>query len=111
MSIIKEFKEFAIKGDAVDMAVGIVIGAAFGKIVNSLVNDIIMPPIGMLIGGVDFKNLVVSLKEATLTQPAVTLKYGIFINNVIDFLIVAASIFVVVRSIAALKKKEIAGKK
>lgn len=106
MSIVKEFKEFAIKGDAVDMAVGIVIGAAFGKIVNSLVNDIIMPPIGMLIGGVDFKNLVVTLKEATVDQPAVTLKYGMFINNIIDFLIVAASIFVVVRSISALKKKE-----
>ena len=106
MSIVKEFKEFAIKGDAVDMAVGIVIGAAFGKIVNSLVNDIIMPPIGMLIGGVDFKNLVVTLKEATATQPAVTLKYGMFINNIVDFLIVAFSIFIVVRCIYALKKKE-----
>jgi large conductance mechanosensitive channel len=106
MSIIKEFKEFAVKGDAVDMAVGIVIGAAFGKIVNSLVNDIIMPPIGMLVGGVDFKNLVVTLKEATATQPAVTLKYGMFINNVIDFLIVAFSIFIVVRCMYALKKKQ-----
>jgi len=106
MSIVKEFKEFAIKGDAVDMAVGIVIGAAFGKIVNSLVNDIIMPPIGMLVGGVDFKNLVVTLKEATTTQPAVTLKYGMFINNIVDFLIVAFSIFIVVRCIYALKKKE-----
>jgi large conductance mechanosensitive channel len=106
MSIVKEFKEFAIKGDAVDMAVGIVIGAAFGKIVNSLVNDVIMPPIGMLVGGVDFKNLVITMKEATVTQPAVTLKYGMFINNVIDFLIVAFSIFVVVRAISALKKKE-----
>ena len=106
MSIIKEFKDFAVKGDAVDMAVGIVIGAAFGKIVNSLVNDIIMPPIGMLIGGVDFKNLVVTMKEATATQPAVTLKYGMFVNNVIDFLIVAFAIFMVVRAITALKKKE-----
>ena len=106
MSIVKEFKEFAVKGDAVDMAVGIVIGAAFGKIVNSLVNDVIMPPIGMLIGGVDFKNLVITMKEATLTQPAVTLKYGMFINNVIDFLIVAFAIFVVVRGINALKKKQ-----
>jgi large conductance mechanosensitive channel len=106
MSIIKEFKEFAVKGDAVDMAVGIVIGAAFGKIVNSLVNDVIMPPIGMLIGGVDFKNLVITMKEATLTQPAVTLKYGQFLNNVIDFIIVAFSIFMVVRGINALKKKE-----
>ena len=106
MSIIKEFKEFAVKGDAVDMAVGIVIGAAFGKIVNSLVNDIIMPPIGMLIGGVDFKNLVVTLKEATATQPAVTLKYGMFINTTIDFLIVAFAIFMVVRGINKLKKKQ-----
>jgi large conductance mechanosensitive channel len=106
MSIIKEFKEFAVKGDAVDMAVGIVIGAAFGKIVNSLVNDVMMPPIGMLIGGVDFKNLVVTLKEATLTQPAVTLRYGQFLNNVIDFLIVAFSIFMVVRGINTLKKKQ-----
>jgi len=106
MSIVKEFKEFAVKGDAVDMAVGIVIGAAFGKIVNSLVNDIIMPPIGMLIGGVDFKNLVVTMKEATATQPAVTLKYGMFINNVVDFLIVAFAIFMAVRAISALKKKE-----
>lgn len=105
MSIIQEFKEFAVKGDAVDMAVGIVIGAAFGKIVNSLVNDIIMPPIGMLVGGVDFKNLAVTLKAATLTEPAVTLNYGRFINNVIDFLIVAFSIFVVVRSINVLKRK------
>ncbi len=105
MSIIKEFKDFAVKGDAVDMAVGIVIGAAFGKIVNSLVNDVIMPPIGMLVGGVDFKNLVVTMKEATATQPAVTLKYGMFINNVIDFLIVAFSIFMVVKGINRLKKQ------
>jgi len=69
MSILKEFKEFAVKGDAVDMAIGIVIGAAFGKIVTSLVNDVIMPPIGLLLGGVDFKNLALTLKEATLTQP------------------------------------------
>jgi large conductance mechanosensitive channel len=103
MPLLKEFKEFAIKGDAVDMAVGIVIGAAFGKIVNSLVNDVIMPPVGMLIGGVDFKNLALTLKEATIDQPAVTLKYGQFINNVIDFLIVAASIFVVVKIINTLK--------
>ncbi len=106
MPIIKEFKDFAVKGDAVDMAVGIVIGAAFGKIVNSLVNDIIMPPIGMLVGGVDFKNLVVTLKEATTTEPAVTLKYGQFLNNVIDFLIIAFSIFIVVRCMYVLKKKE-----
>jgi len=106
MSIIKEFKEFAVKGDAVDMAVGIVIGAAFGKIVTSLVSDVIMPPIGLLLGGVDFKNLAITLKDATLTQPAVTLRYGQFINSVIDFLIVAFSIFMVVKGINSLKKKQ-----
>jgi len=107
MSIIKEFKEFAVKGDAVDMAVGIVIGASFGKIVSSLVSDVIMPPIGLLLGGVDFKNLMVTLKEATLTQPAVTLRYGQFLNSVIDFIIVAFSIFMVVKGINSLKKKQV----
>ena len=105
MSIVKEFKDFALKSDAVDMAIGIVFGAAFGKIVTSLVNDIIMPPIGMLIGGVDFKNLVITLKTATNTTPAITIKYGAFINDIIDFLIVALSIFVVVRVVNALRKK------
>jgi len=104
MSIIKEFKEFAVKGDAVDMAVGIVIGASFGKIVSSLVSDVIMPPIGLLLGGVDFKNLMWTMKEATLEAPAVTLKYGQFINTLIDFLIVAFSIFLVVKGINKLKK-------
>lgn len=105
MSIIKEFKEFAVKGDAVDMAVGIVIGAAFGKIVSSLVSDVIMPPIGLLLGGVDFKNLKVVMKEAVLDAPAVTLNYGQFINSVIDFLIVAFAIFMVIKGINSLKKK------
>jgi large conductance mechanosensitive channel len=105
MSIIKEFKEFAIKGDAVDMAVGIVIGASFGKIVSSLVGDVIMPPIGLLLGGVDFKNLKLVMKEATATSPAVTLNYGQFINTMIDFLIVAIAIFLVVKGINTLKKK------
>jgi len=109
MSIIKEFQEFAVKGDAVDMAVGIVIGAAFGKIVTSLVNDIIMPPIGLLLGGVDFRNLKVILKAAKLDAvppvPAVTLNYGQFINTTIDFLIVAFAIFMVVKGINSLKKK------
>jgi large conductance mechanosensitive channel len=108
MSIVKEFKEFAVKGDAVDMAVGIVIGASFGKIVTSLVNDMIMPPIGLLLGGVDFKNLKLILKQATIDVPpipAVTLNYGQFINNVVDFLIVAFSIFLVVKAINHLKKK------
>lgn len=106
MSIIKEFKEFAVKGNAVDMAVGIVIGAAFGKIVSSLVNDVIMPPLGLLIGGVDFKNLMLTLKAATIDKPAVTLNYGQFINTVVDFLIVAFAIFMVIKGINSLKKKQ-----
>ncbi|MDD5247047.1 MAG: large-conductance mechanosensitive channel protein MscL [Candidatus Omnitrophica bacterium] len=105
MSIIKEFKEFAVKGNAIDMAVGIIIGASFGKIVSSMVTDVIMPPIGMLIGGVDFKNLKLVLKAATLDKPEVTLNYGLFINNVIDFLIVAFVIFLVVKGLNSLKKK------
>lgn len=104
MSIIKEFKEFAIKGNAIDMAVGIVIGASFGKIVSSLVSDVIMPPIGMLLGGADFKNLKLTLKAAMLDKPEVTLNYGLFINNIIDFLIVAFSIFIVVKGVNILKR-------
>lgn len=100
MSIVKEFKDFAVKGDAVDMAVGIVIGASFGKIVSSMVGDVIMPPIGLLLGGVDFKNLKVVLKEAVNADtPAVTLNYGMFINTVIDFLIVAFAIFIAVKAL------------
>ena len=102
----KEFKKFAIKGNMVDMAVGIIIGAAFGKIVSSLVTDIIMPPIGVLLGGIDFNNLVVTLKKATETTAAITLNYGIFINTIIDFIIIAFSIFIVVKQINRLKKKE-----
>jgi large conductance mechanosensitive channel len=105
MSIVKEFKEFAVKGDAVDMAIGIIVGASFGKIVSSLVNDVIMPPLGILIGGVDFKNLRVVLKAATVDKPEVALSYGLFINNVLDFLIVAFVIFLVVKGINSLKKK------
>lgn len=104
MSIVSEFKEFAIKGSAVDMAVGIVLGAAFGKIVNSLVNDVIMPPVGVLFGGKDFSNLVVTIKAATLSSPAVVLKYGQFVNNVVDFLIVAFSVFLFVKGINRLKR-------
>ncbi len=106
MSIIKEFKEFAVKGNAVDMAVGIIVGAAFGKIVTSLVADVIMPPIGLLLGGVDFKDLKLVLKAATFDKPAVTLNYGMFINSVLDFVIVAFSIFLVVKAINSLKKKQ-----
>jgi len=106
MSIIKEFRDFAVKGSAVDMAMGIIIGAAFGKIISSLVGDVIMPPLGLLIGGVDFKNLKLTLKAATIDAPAVTLNYGQFINTVVDFLIVAFTIFLVVKGINSLKRKQ-----
>ncbi|MDD2660889.1 MAG: large-conductance mechanosensitive channel protein MscL [Methylococcales bacterium] len=106
MSILKEFKEFAVKGNAVDMAVGIVIGAAFGKIIASMVADLIMPPIGVLVGGVDFTKLAITLKDAVGDAPAVTLKYGIFIQTVVDFTIIAFAIFMVVKLINKLKKQE-----
>ena len=106
MQIVKEFKEFAIKGNAVDMAVGIIIGASFGKIISSLVNDMIMPPLGILIGGVDFKNLKIILKEAVGDVPAVSINYGAFINTTIDFLIVALTIFLVIKGINTLNKKK-----
>jgi large conductance mechanosensitive channel len=101
----KEFKEFAMRGNVMDMAVGIIIGAAFGKIISSLVNDVIMPPIGLLTGGVDFKNLMVTLKPAVGDIPAVTLRYGLFINTVIDFVIVAFAIFMMIKGINSLKRK------
>jgi large conductance mechanosensitive channel len=102
MGFVSEFKEFAVKGNAMDMAVGIVIGVAFTKIVNSIVSDIIMPPVGMAIGGVDFKNLQIVLKEASTsaageTLPAVAIKYGAFLNTIIEFVIVALSIFIVIK--------------
>jgi large conductance mechanosensitive channel len=106
MGIVKEFKTFAMRGNVMDMAVGIVIGVAFGKIVTSLVNDIIMPPIGLLMGGVDFSHLAVTLKAAAGSEPAVTLKYGLLINTVIDFLIVVFAIFLVVKGMNALKRKK-----
>ena len=106
MSMMQEFKSFAVKGNVVDMAVGIIIGVAFGKIVSSLVNDVIMPPIGLLLGGVDFSSLGVTLREAVDGSPAVLLKYGVFINTVVDFLIVAFVIFLLVRGVNALRKKE-----
>jgi len=111
MSIIKEFKEFAVRGNAIDMAVGLIIGVSFGKIVTSLVNDIVMPPLGVLIGGVDFKNLKIILKKATTDIPAVTLNYGQFINTVLDFLIVAFAIFLVVKGMNSLKRKQVPAKK
>jgi large conductance mechanosensitive channel len=104
--MLQEFKKFAIKGNIMDMAVGIIIGVAFGKIVSSFVADIIMPPIGILLGGVDFSNLVITLKQATETIAAVTINYGVFINTVIDFIIIAFAIFIVVKQINRLKKKE-----
>jgi large conductance mechanosensitive channel len=106
MSMRKEFKEFAMSGNVVDMAVGIIIGAAFGKIVSSFVSDVLMPPIGLLTGGVDFSNLAVQLKAAAGDEPAVLLKYGVFINTIIDFLIVAFAIFMMIRAINRMKRKE-----
>jgi large conductance mechanosensitive channel len=106
MSMIREFKEFAMRGNVVDLAVGVVIGAAFGKIVSSIVADVIMPPIGVLLGGVDFTDLKLVLKEAVGEAPAVTLNYGSFIQTCIDFLIIAFAIFLLVKGINSLKRKE-----
>ncbi|MBE0679739.1 MAG: large-conductance mechanosensitive channel protein MscL [Bacteroidales bacterium] len=117
MGIVKEFKEFAVKGNMLDMAVGIIIGVAFGKIITSLVNDVLMPPLGMLLGKVDFTNLKAILQKgtdavmegATIVQPAVSevsINYGMFIQNIIDFLIVAFCIFMVIKAMNSLKKKE-----
>lgn len=106
MGMLQDFKSFAIKGNMVDMAVGIIIGAAFGKIVSSLVKDIIMPPVGLLVGGVDFKDLAFTLKEAREGVDAVTINYGVFIQHVIDFFIVALAIFVAVKVIKHMQRKE-----
>ena len=108
MSLIKEFKEFAVKGNVIDMAVGIIIGAAFGKIITSLVEDIIMPPIGYVMGGMDFSNLKLVIKEATENAPAVAIKYGVFINVIINFTIVAFAMFMLINAMNQLKKKEAA---
>lgn len=105
MSIIREFKEFAVKGNVIDMAVGVVIGTAFGKIVSSLVADVVMPPIGVLLGGVDFSDLSLTVKEAVGEAPAVVIAYGKFAQTVIDFTIIAFVIFMVVRVINSLKRK------
>ncbi|MFZ5518282.1 MAG: large-conductance mechanosensitive channel protein MscL [Candidatus Zhuqueibacterota bacterium] len=102
----KEFKAFAMRGNVVDMAVGIIIGASFGKIVSSLVKDIIMPPIGLLLGKADFSRFALTLKQAVGETPAVTISYGIFINTIIDFIIVAFAIFLLIRGMNQLKKKE-----
>ncbi|WP_268034184.1 large-conductance mechanosensitive channel protein MscL [Algoriphagus sp. PAP.12] len=112
MGMIKEFKEFAVKGNVVDMAVGVIIGGAFGKIVASLVNDVIMPPIGLALGGMDFKKLAYVLKEAELDAAgevvtnAVTINYGMFIQNVVDFTIIAFVIFLAIKGINKMNRKE-----
>jgi len=115
--MLKEFKEFAMRGNVVDMAVGIIIGAAFGTIVKSLVSDIIMPPIGLLLGDVDFRNLFILLKEGTTAGPyasvadaqaagAVTVNYGIFVDTIISFIIIAFAVFLLIRKINELKREE-----
>lgn len=106
MSMMSEFKDFAMKGNVVDMAVGIVIGGAFGKIVSSFVADVLMPPIGLLLGGVDFSDLAVTLRAAADGGEAVLMKYGVFIQTVVDFLIIAFAIFMVVKAMNNMKKKE-----
>lgn len=106
MGMVSEFKDFAMRGNVVDMAVGIVIGGAFGKIVSSFVSDVLMPPIGMMMGGVDFTDLAVELKAAAGEVPAVTLNYGSFIQTVVDFIIIAFAIFMVVKAMNNMKKKE-----
>ncbi len=105
MGMLKEFKEFAMRGNVLDMAVGIIIGAAFGKIVTSLVNDVIMPPIGLLLGKVDFSHLAITLKAKTATSEAVMLKYGVFINTILDFVIVAFAIFILIKQVNRFKKE------
>lgn len=105
MGLAKEFKEFAMKGSVVDLAVGVIIGGVFGKIVTSFVNDVLMPPLGVLLGGVDFKDYKATLVDAIGDKAAVTLNYGMFIQNVIDFLIIAASIFLMIKAINSAKKK------
>ena len=105
MSMIQEFKEFAIRGNVIDMAVGVIIGTAFGKIVSSFVADVVMPPIGVLLGGVNFSDLAITVKEAAGESPAVVVAYGKFAQTVIDFAIIAFVIFIVVRLINSLKKK------
>ncbi len=106
MSVLKEFKEFAMRGNVIDLAIGIVIGAAFGKIVTSLVADVIMPPLGLLIGGVNFTDLKIVMKAAVGDAPAVTLNYGNFLQVIFDFLIVAFAIFLLIKGINRFKKKE-----
>jgi len=106
MSMIKEFREFVMRGNVVDLAVGVIIGGAFGKIVSSLVSDVLMPPIGMLVGGLDFSDLAITLKAAVDPNPAVLLKYGIFVNAIIDFTIVALCLYMIIRTMNTLKRRQ-----
>lgn len=106
MSMLKEFKEFAVKGNVIDMAVGIIVGVAFGKIVSSVVSDVIMPPIGLLVGGIDFGKLSIYLKGAPGDPAAVVIAYGKFIQTIVDFIIIAFVIFLLVKAINAFKRKE-----
>jgi len=106
MGMMQEFKTFAMRGNVVDMAVGIIVGGAFGKIVSSFVADVIMPPIGLLIGGIDFSNLAITIKQAAGDAAAVTLNYGKFIQTVVDFIIIAFAIFMAIKGMNALKKNE-----
>jgi large conductance mechanosensitive channel len=108
MSVLKEFKDFTMRGNVVDMAVGIVIGSAFGKIVSSLVNDIIMPPIGLLLGGLDFNSFMITIKAATGESPAVAIRWGTFVNIIVDFVIVAFVLFMVIKLMNSMKKKKAA---
>lgn len=107
MSLMTEFKEFAMKGSVVDLAVAVIIGSAFGKIVSSFVEDVLMPPIGMLMGGVDFKSLAITLKAAEGNIAAVTINYGKFTQTVIDFVIIAFVILMVVKAMSSMKRKEV----
>lgn len=106
MKILDEFKAFAMRGNVIDLAVAVIIGGAFGKIVTSFVNDILMPPIGVLLGGVDFKEYAWTMIAAQGDTPAVMLNYGMFIQNIVDFLIVAAAIFLAIKGLSSMKKKE-----
>lgn len=106
MGMLQEFKTFAVRGNVVDMAVGIIIGAAFGKIVSSFVNDVIMPPIGVMLGGVNFRDLALIIQQATETQAEVAIKYGMFMQTIIDFIIIAFAVFIGVKAMNAVKRKE-----
>jgi len=106
VSIFKEFKEFAMRGNVVDMAVGIIIGAAFGRIVSSLVNDVIMPPIGLMLGGIDFNSFMVTLKAASGNAPAVAIRYGTFVNVLVDFIIVAFVLFMIIKLMNTVRTKK-----